>query len=75
MKDKIISLISWWGHNIKLGNTWIGILILILTYFIYSDKIILHQFLEKLLEDNRFIELILGLISGALIIHKPSQQQ
>ncbi|HXS59277.1 MAG TPA: hypothetical protein VN703_00495 [Candidatus Sulfopaludibacter sp.] len=62
--------IFWWVDNLRRPSTWAGLMLLFLGYLIYNDKIVLHKLLEEIISDYDFIKVLLGLISGALIIHK-----
>ena len=67
--------IKFWKYNLRQPSTWAGLFLLFLTSLIYSDKILLHEFLLRLIHSNGFLELIFGLISGALIMHNPRTKE
>lgn len=65
--------LEWWIDNFKRPSTWAGIFCIVLSVLIYNDKSVLHLFLEQIVGNHYTIELIMGVISGALIVHKSNE--
>jgi len=74
MKKLLRRFFNYWKDNFERPSTWMGIMAFCVAVSIYNDKDVLHDFLHNLVKNSEFMGVIIGVISGALIVHKQNKR-
>lgn len=75
IRKYVASFFLWWKDNLNRPSTWMGFVSFTVAVSIYNDKDVLHDLLQRLVGSSEFLGVLIGVLSGALIAHKPEKNR